>query len=223
LITIPFTKAKRVAEKKLEIISPTEPTFFLDVNEFNDSLSSATDLDSTLKMARQCGNFVGRLGIALKATNPQLLTNIIIMQQQLNIIQQATGSSSSPSANSLASQQFPPFSSPKPSSTSPTNSIAKILTRPQAFVRSEKRRIFKKKNHGAMTSDEFMEQYGQDEAEKKKAERDKEEKKKQREGKKLHAETLRNIKEEKKDEKDQKKREAEEKRLKIPSPSAFAF
>lgn len=166
------------------------------------------DDDEFKTLLGDCSKIVERLGLALQQKNRRLLTNVIIMQQQLDIICGSTSlsNSSSHSRFPLQKVQQPPFSLGE-SSVESTDKITRILTLPEPFKRSQKRRNFKKKNQGVLTSDDVMQQYTDEENARLAAEVQKEEKKKIREEKKLQAETLRNMKKEKKDERDRAKAE----------------
>jgi hypothetical protein len=191
----------------LTFLSFSEPTLLLDESDIDESLHLPSTNDDEFKtLLGDCSNIVERLGLTLQQKCPRLMTNVIIMQQQLNIIRDSTSlsNSSSHSPSSLQKVQQSSFALVE-NSVESTDKITSILTTPKPFVRSQKRRNFKKKNHGVMTSDDVMQQYTDEEIARKAAEVEKEEKKKIREKKKLQAETLRNMKKEKKDERDRAK------------------
>lgn len=208
--------ASITAQNETSTSQAGEITLFLDDFLFDDSLDSTitnSSLQSTgstniLEILRDCSNTIGKLGSALKTSNPELLSNVIIMQQQTVLINQKIQNSSivaSPRDSIAVQSTSKHISSPLPSFSKVTE-IRQILAVPQPFVRAGKRRNYKIKNHGVMTSDVIMEQYVTNEDAKKKKTEDMEEKKKIREEKKLQAETLRNMKKEKKVENDEKKR-----------------
>lgn len=178
------------------------PTFLLQEESFEGSNvpvnnNSASDLLNT------CTKVVAELGAIIKSVQPDLLTPVIIIQQQLNLIR-ASVLSTTFSGSPLLPVTPPLTPTPRLNSDSinlPSTSVAAILARPQPFVRSQKRRIFKKKNHGVMTSDEITAQYEKDEEEKENAAAKKEQNKQIREQKRVQNLTLRNIKKEKDDQK----------------------
>lgn len=93
------------------------------------------------------------------------------MKQQLSLIEQsAIASTSLAASSSINPLKYQPESVATLIASSSKPTIDSILTVPSPFERSGKRRNYKKKNHGGMTSNDIMDQYQKDEEEKTKAE-----------------------------------------------------